>query len=111
MSKNLKDFFRPHDVLASEVGAWSPLSADKILYVDKFSWFYFLDHMMFLLLKLECGHLFHHYFIADTILYVGTFTCFNFMDHMMFLLLKLERGHLFHHYFIVQINLHVETFN
>ena len=52
---------------------------------------------MFLFLKLECGHLFHHYFIADTILYVGAFTCFKFMDHMMFLLLKLERGHLFHH--------------
>ena len=58
---------------------------------------------MFLLLKLERGHLFHHYVIADTILYVGAFPLFNFMDHMMFLLLMLERGHLFHHYFIAEI--------
>ena len=29
--------------------------------------FIFLDHMMFLLLKLERAHLFHLYFIADTI--------------------------------------------
>ena len=74
--------------------------------------FIFIDHMMFLLLKLERGHLFHHFFIADKILDVATFTCFNFIDHMMFLLLKLERGCLFHHYFIADIFFfYVETLN
>ena len=72
-------FLRPHDVLASVAGAWSHLyrifhhyfKVDKILCVETFYWFYFIDHMMFLLLKLERGHPFHHYFIAEK------FTCRN----------------------------------
>ena len=105
----------PHDVLASEAGAWSPLHhyfiADKILYVKTFNWFKFIDHLMFLLLKPERGHLFHHLLIPDQILYVETFNWFQFIDHLMFLLLKPERGHLFRHYFNGDKILSVETFH
>ena len=54
--------------------------------------FIYLDHIMFLLLKLERGRIFRHYFKVENNLYIETCYRFQFIDPMMYSLLKLERG-------------------
>ena len=54
--------------------------------------FFFKDHIMFLLLKMEGGRIFRHYFKVENNLYIETCYRFQFIDPMMYSLLKLERG-------------------